>query len=34
MFEAIEPPEVHADSVSRQVYRTVMSEFGRLREGR
>ena len=31
-FAAVRPPEVAADSVARQVYRTVMSEFGRFRE--
>jgi hypothetical protein len=32
-FQAVRPPEVAADSVARQVYRTVMTEFGRLRAG-
>ena len=31
-FAAIRPPEVAADSAARQVYRAVMSEFGRFGE--
>jgi hypothetical protein len=28
MFEAIKPPEVDADRVAQQIYRTVMREYG------